>query len=249
MDASPRTVAKIALPLIIAAGLGIAGAPASQVANDPFAPNQALAASAAKTTAAEPIEISVGSFSVTFPEGFEEASSKASSDATLGLYKKIDEENGYGTLAFIYASSDMEGTVSSAEVAEVLLAHTPALFQAANDDCKLITKIYETRTDSGDYLYFAMAADGEGNGGPVFIAADKKGNPLIMHVNGVADTDEASEDYFAQMAAIAKSVKGGVQIKGLADSQFDLDELTEAADPSQDGATSDVADALAAMLK
>ncbi len=249
MDASARTIARVALPLVIAAGLGVACAPASQVANSPFTPSQALAASTAKTTAAEPIEISVGSFSITLPEGFKETSSSISNDDALGVYKKIDEENGYGTLACIYASSDMGGIVSSAEAAERLLAATPTLFQIANDDCKLVTKIYETRTDSGDYLYFSMAADGKGNGGPVFIAADKKGNPLIMYINGVTDTDEASKDYFTQMAAIAKSVKGGVQIKGFADSQLDLDELAEAAGSSQDSTTNDVANDLKAILK
>ncbi len=251
MNLSSRTVTKIALPLVIAAGLGFAYAPVSQIADNPFTPSRAFAAASTQktATASDCIKVSVGSFSVTFPEEFEASSSNdVRKDAVLGLYSKLDEENNTGTLAAIFTASDMKGTITDPIMAESTLAAIPMLFKVAGSDCTLVSDIYETRTDSGDYLYFSFAQDSKGKGGCVFLAVDDEGTPFMMFMNGVTDTDEATADYITQLVAVARSVTGGVQMKGLADDQLDIALLTKKENSSQDSAKEDISKILSELL-
>ena len=142
----------------------------------------------------------------------------------------------------------MKGTITDPIMAESTLAAIPMLFKVAGSDCTLVSDIYETRTDSGDYLYFSFAQDSKGKGGCVFLAVDDEGTPFMMFMNGVTDTDDATADYITQLVTVARSVTGGVHMKGLADDQLDITLLTKKEDSSQDSAKEDISKILSELL-
>ena len=245
--AKANTIAKVALPLAVAAGLGLGCAAAISPAYSSLAPTLAWAAASAASAPKTDTQITAGPFSLTVPDCFEEMKLESRDEDLLAIYKHLDEENGTGQLLWVFTSSELEGYCSDVSSAQSILAMIPALVGVANDSCKLDSDVYKLQTGTNTYLYFALASDSKNNGGAVFLAADKNGKPLLMFMNGVTDTDAASLDYYTQMAAIANSFDGGVEIKGLASNELDLNDLVDYA--SSNGSKSDKSASLSAALE
>ena len=70
----------------------------------------------------------------------------------------------------------------------------------------------------------------------------------MMFMNGVTDTDEATADYITQLVTVARSVTGGVQMKGFADDQLDIALLAKKENSTQDSAKEDISRILSELL-
>ncbi len=220
---------KVLVPFAITTGLSFGigyAATTDSLLIAPFAPQQAMASTTTGSTV-----LSTGSFSVVIPKGYEAVkSNEILTDSVFGAWYRTDETDptcngGQIVRLFMCANAPY---VANAELAKTYLTSTPYLTGATaeSDKCQLETKIYEAETDSGGYLYYALVTYDNGEtGGFSILATDDDGNPFLMFIIGVTESDRATDDYFAQVETIARSITGGVRIIGLTNTQLPLSTL------------------------